>query len=466
MSPRAAMLGAARRGGQQSKAKQRLLRPRRCRVNPAGDLLQIDPPALAPGAVVHVAYSGGLDSTVLLHFLAHYDPRFRLRAVHIHHGLQALADEWAEKCARFAASLGVGFELLRVQVDGLDPAGPEAAARNARYEALRGLMQPGDCLATAHHRDDQAETVLLRLLRGSGVQGLSAMRVLRTLPPGWLWRPFLQLPRERLYGYAQEQGLRWIEDPHNRDPRYARSWLRSELTPLLRERFPQVEESLARTARLAGEAAALLDELAALDLPAARQGEALGVAALLALDAARRHNLLRWWLRQHGFEMPAAELLERVEREVLAAAEDAEPLLGWAGCELRRYRDRLYAMTPLPPAPAAQPALAWIGEQLPLPPGCGRLQLPQPPPQGLRVSFMRGGERFKPAGSAHSRTLKNLFQEAGVPPWVRLRTPLVEAAGELVYVAGIGGSGRWRELLPQSAAEPEWLEAPAGAACG
>ena len=430
------------------------------------DALPITPPTFAPGAVVHVAYSGGLDSTVLLHFLAHYNPRFRLRAVHIHHGLQALADEWAEKCARFSASLGVQFELLRVQVDGLDPAGPEAAARDARYEALRGLMQPGDCLATAHHRSDQAETVLLRLLRGSGVQGLSAMRTLRAFPPGWLWRPFLELPRERLYGYAQQHGLRWIEDPHNRDPRYSRSWLRSELTPLLRERFPQVEESLARTARLLAEASTLLDELAAQDLALAGRGEALGVGALRELAAPRRHNLLRCWLRQRGFEMPSADTLERVEREVLDAAEDAEPLLAWAGCELRRYRDRLYAMQPLPPPPAAEPALAWIGEQLSLPPGCGLLRLSQLPPRGLSVRFMRGGERFKPAGGAHSRTLKNLFQEAGVPPWVRLRTPLVEAAGELVYVAGVGGSGNWRELFPAPQADPLWLEAPAGAGCG
>ena len=464
------MLGAASRGERQkhgngtaeSKAEHRLVTT----AAKDTDDLPITPPSLAPGAVVHVAYSGGLDSTVLLHFLAHYNPRFRLRAVHIHHGLQALADEWAEKCERFSTSLGVPFELLRVQIDALDPAGPEAAAREARYEALRGLMQPGDCLATAHHRSDQAETVLLRLLRGSGVQGLSAMRVLRAFPPGWLWRPFLELPRERLYGYAQEQGLRWIEDPHNRDPRYARSWMRSELTPLLRERFPQVEESLARTARLAGEAAVLLDELAAQDLAQAGRGSALGVGALQDLGSARRHNLLRFWLRQQGFEMPSAELLRRVEREVLDAAEDAEPLLAWTGCELRRYRDKLYAMTPLPPPPLAGPALAWTGQQLPLPPGCGLLQLPQRPPQGLSVRFMRGGERFRPVGGGHSRTLKNLFQEAGVPPWVRLRTPLVEAEGELVYVAGVGASGRWPGLFAGAAAEPAWLEAPVGAGSG
>ncbi|MDR3416745.1 MAG: tRNA lysidine(34) synthetase TilS [Nevskia sp.] len=425
--------------------------------------LPIELPPLAPGAVIHVAYSGGMDSTVLLHRLAHHTPRPRLRAVHIHHGLQAQADEWALRCERFSASLGLRFELLRVQVDALDAAGPEAAARTARYEALRSLMQPGDCLATAHHRDDQAETVLLRLLRGSGMQGLAAMRVLREFAPGWLWRPLLELPRERLYAYAQEQGLHWIEDPHNREPRYARSWLRTELMPLLRERFPQASESLARTARLAGEAVSLLDQLARIDVGGQERDDSLGVDGLRELAAPRRHNLLRWWLRQRGFEPPSAELLERVEREVLAAAGDAEPLLAWPGCELRRYRDHLYAMAPLPPPPDTDLCLHWIGEHLPLPAGCGELRLQRPPPQGLSVRFGRGGERFKPAGQAHTRTLKNLFQEAGVPPWVRLRTPLVEQDGELVYVAGIGASPRWRELWPVADADPAWLDRPAGA---
>jgi tRNA(Ile)-lysidine synthase len=426
-------------------------------------VLPITPPSLAPGAIVHIAYSGGLDSTVLLHRLAHLEPRIRLRAVHIHHGLQAAADEWALKCERFAQSLGIAFELLRVQVDAMDPAGPEAAARTARYEALRGLMRQGDCLATAHHRGDQAETVLLRLLRGSGVHGLAAMRPLRQFAPGWLWRPLLDLPRERLYAYAQAQGLRWIEDPHNRDPRYSRSWLRGEVEPLLRSRFPQAEESLARTARLAGEAAELLDELGALDFAAAGEGEALGVEALRSLGAARRHNLLRWWLRQRGFEAPSADVLERVGREVLDAAADAEPLLGWAGCELRRYRDRLHAMSPLPPPPA-EAGLAWIDEELVLPEGCGRLRLPQVPPRGLSVRFPQGGERFRPEGSEHSRSLKNLFQETGIPPWVRLRTPLVKEGVELVYVAGVGGSARWKELFGTQA--PRWLDAPPGARGG
>src|SRR5579884_2947982 len=410
------------------------------------------------GGVI-VAYSGGLDSTVLLHVLARVEG-MNLRAAHVHHGLQPHAEEWASHCAAFAARLSVPFELLRVAVEPNDPAGPEAAARRARYAALRRLMQPGDALAVAHQRDDQAETVLLRLLRGSGITGLAAMRPLVEFPPGWLWRPLLDVPRDELRAYAQRHRLSWIEDPHNRDARYARSWLRAEVFPVLRARFPSAEDSLARCARLAAEAEDLLAALARLDLPAVERGAALSVSALLALDAARRHNLLRHWLRARGFEPPSLETMERIDREVLAAATDAEPLLHWDGCELRRHRDALYAMSPLPPPPDPALSLVWTEAELELPVGCGRLRLRARPKRMLTVRFARGGERFKPRFGGHHRRLRNLFQEHGVPPWVRRRTPLVECAGRLVYVAGLGPAEEWAALAD---AAPEWIDPPPGA---
>ncbi|MBL6749927.1 MAG: tRNA lysidine(34) synthetase TilS [Nevskia sp.] len=423
----------------------------------------IEVPAIeVPGPVAGrliVAFSGGLDSTVLLHRLASQDLRARVLAAHVHHGLQPAADGWAAQAQARCATLGVPFELLRVRVNPADGGGPEAAARAARYAALRGLMRPGDALVTAHQRDDQAETVLLRLLRGTGVDGLAAMQPLCAFACGWLWRPLLDEPREALREYAQRHGLSWIEDPHNDDPRYARSWLRREVLPLLRTHFPQARDSLARTAVLAAEAAGMLAELAAMDLREARLGDALRIEALLGLSAGRRRNALRHWLRGRGFGVPGAEALGRIERELLTAAADAEPLLAWPGVELRRYREWLYAMAPLPPAPTGQ-ALHWSGAALVLPAGCGELRRAAPAAAPLKVRFPAGGERFRPRGAAHHRTLKNLFQEAGVPPWVRQRTPLVEQDGALVYIAGLGPGAGW------DGGEVEWLGAPAGTPTG
>jgi tRNA(Ile)-lysidine synthase len=225
------------------------------------DLLP-DPDVLPkPPQRLWVAYSGGLDSTVLLHRLAACATP-GLRAAHIHHGLQPAADGWVRHCRSICRQLGVPLTVRRVRVADDDPRGPEAAARTARYAALRALLREGDVLATAHHQDDQAETLLLRLLRGSGVAGMAAMSEWSDIGRARLWRPLLGTPRETLAAYARRNGLGWIEDPHNMEPRYARSYLRAEVLPLLRRHWPQARESLARAARLAGEAAQLLDELA------------------------------------------------------------------------------------------------------------------------------------------------------------------------------------------------------------
>ena len=208
-------------------------------------------------APVLIALSGGADSTALLH-LAATSGLLAPSAIHVHHGLQAAADDWAAHCQALCDRLGVPLRIARVQVDPADSAGPEAAARLARYAAFTDALPAGGLLLTAHHRGDQAETVLLRLLRGSGVEGLGAIRPLTPFAQGWLWRPLLDCPGETLRKYACAQGLDWVADPHNRSPRYARSWLRGELLPRLRERWPEAEAQLAATARRCDEAAGLL----------------------------------------------------------------------------------------------------------------------------------------------------------------------------------------------------------------
>ena len=420
-----------------------------------------EPPSLGPLATTWLAYSGGSDSSVLLHLL--HERRWpRLRVAHVHHGLQAAADDWAERCGRRCAELGLGCEILRVQVPA-DGQGPEASARAARYAALRGLLQPGDCLVTAHQRDDQAETLLLRLLRGSGPDGLAAMRPVSEFAPGWLWRPLLDTPRAALRSYAQAHGLEWIEDPHNADARYARSWLRAQIMPRLRERFAQADESLARAARLLAESAEILEQTAAHDARQVCAGPKLSIAAAQRLSPARRANLLRHWLRGTGFALPDAATLERVWEEVALADEDAGPVLRWPGCELRRYRAALYVMAPLAPEPDGVDLIWTRGTRLDLPPGCGQLAARRPPRAALRVRFPRRGERFKPAGSAHTRTLKNLFQERAVPPWVRPRTPLVEHDGALVFVGGIGAAAAWPEAIGFPGSALRWVNELPGA---
>lgn len=419
------------------------------------------PELLRPGSgELWVGFSGGLDSTVLLHVLAQRGQH--PLAIHVHHGLQEAADEWVAHCESFCRRIGVEFHALRVQVPA-DGSGPESAARDARYAAVRSLMQAGDVFATAHHQDDQAETVLLRLLRGTGPTGLAAMRKQVEWAPGWLWRPLLDAPRSRLERYAQTHGLPWVDDPHNTNPRFARSFLRHEVMPRLQSHWPGAARNLARTAALAADAADLLRELAALDLArVASSSEALSITGLLELSPARRHNLLRGWVEGLGLPMPFHDTLLRVESEVLRAAPDAQPLLAWPGGEFRRYRDLLYAMPPLPPVPANF-RVEWDGSgDIALPPGCGFLRPNTLPRDRYLVRLAQPGDRLRLAGSSHRRSFKNRFQEKGIAPWVRERTPVIEQLGVAWWVGGIGSA-----IQPEREGfEIEWRERPPGAPDG
>ena len=414
------------------------------------------------GASVWVGFSGGMDSTVLLHALASRKLP-RVRAVHVHHGLHDHAEDWIDHCRAICKILQVELEILRVQCPNKGK-GMEAAAREARYEAIRSLMSEGDILATGHHEGDQAETVLMRLLRGSGTTGLAAMRPTAPFEPGVLWRPLLATSHEQIEQYALNRGLRWIEDPSNRDTRHARNFLRHEILPALQSEWPAAIPNLARAADLAAESSELMRDLAMMDLIewAEPQGP-LPIEALLSLSTARRRNLLRHWVAGLGLPVPFHDTLRRVESEVLYAAPDACPVLAWPGGEFRRYRNRLFAMAPLPKLPG-EVLLNWDGHGvLELPIGCGRLRASVEPrrPVDAVVRFAQPGERFKPFGSPISRTLKNLFQERGIPTWVRQRTPVIENNGQVVWIGGIGWcAGRdWARMR----LEVEWLDRPPAA---
>ncbi len=384
--------------------------------------------------------------------------------MHVHHGLQSAADAWARHCEQVCAGLAVPCVVERVRVDGVAEEGLEAAARRARYACLARLLEPGETLLTAHHQDDQAETVLLQLLRGTGVHGLAGMPALAPFAAGFHARPLLAFPRAELERYGREQGLSWIEDPSNRALEIGRNLIRHRVLPLLRERWPTAGRQLAQAARHAAEAATLLDELARTDLAAcAAEDDNLRVSALLRLPLPRQRNVLRHWIRARGFRVPSTKQLELLRVQLGSEPRTRHTAIHWRGTELRRYRDTLVlrADTALP---AVAGAVAWDGTTpLPLPSLGRQLRLAPARGQGLArarldgiafsVRFRQGGETCRLPGRPHRHKLKKLLQEAGVPPWERAQLPLLYVNDIL---AAIGD--RWVcEPFAAKPDEPGWI---------
>lgn len=396
-------------------------------------------------SALRVGYSGGVDSTVLLACAATWAQSHGvpLLAIHVHHGLLPQADGWAAHAQQQAQRLGVELVVERVQVDPRGQ-GLEAAARRARHAAFQAHMPPDSLLLLAHHQQDQAETVLMRLLRGGALDGVAGMRPLRAFGPGWLARPWLDQPRARLLDAAQELGLSWVEDPSNADLQLDRAWLRQAVWPMLLRRFPEAGARLARFAAQARGVQDVIDTQAAQALAALR-GDAgqLSIAGLQALPEGLIGEVLRLHAIAQGAPPPGFHELARIRREVIGARIDAEPCLRWQRHEYRRYRDALYLLPELPPAPAD--VIPWPAgsAHCVLPDGYGQLQAldhegrAQPVPQALSVRWRRGGERLKPAGQAHTRELRLLFQEQAIPPWQRERIPLVYLGADLLAVPGV-----------------------------
>ena len=393
-----------------------------------------------------MALSGGLDSTVLLHLLARLREREALpplSAIHVHHGLQAVADAWPVHCRRMCERWDVPLHVERVQVDGA--ASLERAAREARYAALARHLGAGEVLLTGQHRDDQAETLLFRLLRGAGVRGLGGMPPSRALGAGWLLRPLLEISRAELEGYAREQGLDWVEDPSNADTRLARNFLRREVLPLLARHWPQAGANLARSSAHLREAEQLLAELAGLDLQSAQSASAfpwlplpsLELAPLLELSEVRQRNALRHWLTPLT-QMPDSEHWAGW-RDLRDAAVDAHPLWRLADGEVRRADGRLWWLAGDWLQSPVQPPV-WQNPQQPLRlPGNGMVQLRGRAPDGpLQLCYRQGGEMLNLPRRGH-RDLKRLLNERAVPAFVRGRLPLLYRDGELLAVANLPG---------------------------
>lgn len=392
--------------------------------------------------------SGGLDSVALLHLLValRESIAYSLSAVHVHHGLSPNAEAWAEFCLRLCAEWAVPLSVERVRIAADDARGIEAAARAARYEAY--ARQDCDAVVLAHQRDDQAETLLLQLLRGAGVKGLAAMPVGRALADGAMGvlRPLLDVERSELRVYAEAHGLAYVEDESNRETRFARNFLRHEVLPIVERRFPAYRATLARAARHFADCDALMQDLAAIDAAGAMVDGCLLLPALAALSPARARNLLRHYLALHDWPIPPAEWLEEALDQLLNARPDAELRLALAGRELARYRERIHVLPPRP-EPAAG-AWRWQGEPVLDLSGHGRLEFAEVRGQGISrvrlagaatsVRLYAGGGQLRPDCRRPRRSVKNLLQESAVPPWRRRQLPALYCGDRLVWLAGIG----------------------------
>ncbi|NOZ10959.1 MAG: tRNA lysidine(34) synthetase TilS [Gammaproteobacteria bacterium] len=410
------------------------------------------------GARIHVAYSGGMDSHVLLHGLSELRGSMGLKLVarHINHGLNPQSDSWATHCQEQCDRLSVVCQTEKLKLKRGARESLEATARQARYDCLQRVLEPGDVLATAHHLDDQAETVLMMLLRGSGLPGLAAMPRRRAFGVGTLLRPLLGYSRRDLWGYAQVHGLCWVDDSSNQDVDFSRNFIRHRIFPVLQGRWPQVAQVLTRSASHCAEAAQLLDELARADL-ALCQGEysgllqpaapVLSVAAVTGLDLIRQKNLIRYWCRCVVGSTPHTGLLDEILQGVVVHGESGRARVCWRGQVIRRYRDCL-VIVPDFELPGADQEIQWdLGGPLTIKslglrlskmdcPGMG-IDPRHLPSSGISLRWRQGGEICHLPGREGGHALKKLYQERGIPPWERQQIPLIYIGDTLVGVAGL-----------------------------
>ena len=426
-----------------------------------------DPSGLA------VAFSGGIDSRVLLEGCHRLELGLPLRALHVDHGLQAESSSWAQHCRKAAGALGIDFEVASVTVHADAGQSVEAAAREARYAALGALLSPGEMLLTAHHEDDQLETVLLRLVRGAGVRGLRGVLERGRLAGGYVGRPLLAFSKTEIADAANRWGLDWIEDPSNRDERFDRNFLRANLLPVLQQRWPSVARTVSRAARQMVDAEEILSEAAEADAAGIVDHSRIPIVQLINLSTARQRNLLRHMLKTNELPLPSAKQLEEVLSALAVQRPDAQACVSWPGADARVHGGHLYLMRSLP-APSSSDAIGSVDPGRPWTGPEGRLTLvaATDPSEatvfpdawaaaGLSVRFRRGGERFRPQGSAHERALKKLLQEAGIVPWMRSRIPLLYHDEELVGVGDLWVCDRARGASKSEKAwKVRWSEHP------
>lgn len=427
-----------------------------------------------PGDRLVAGLSGGVDSVALLDLLDRLAPRlrFELSALHVNHQISPRAGEWAGFCKALCSERGIAFKAVEVTVARRSGESLEAVAREARYQVF--VRQPGEFIVLAHHLDDQAETLLLQLLRGAGVKGLSAMPVVRAQHAALgiqhsapqLLRPLLAVTRSEIEAYARKRGLQWVEDESNVNTSFDRNFLRHQVLPLLEKRFPAYRATLIRASENLAEAAGLLDELAQIDAQSAVADGLLRLDALRKLNSARAKNLLRFYLAWRQVPMPSSKRLEDILCQLTGARGDSMVRVKLGEFEIRCYRDALYVQKTRR-LPRAEFSMPWRGEdRLKIDELGGTLVFRGTKGGGISltkllagpvtVHMRQGGERFRPNCKRPRRSLKNLLQETGIPPWERERLPLLFTGDSLVWVPDIGIDCDFQAQDDEEGLVPEW----------
>lgn len=397
-----------------------------------------------------LAYSGGMDSTVMLHAISRVSENFgdsKISAVHVHHGISENADAWVDHCQQFCKGLEIDLTVLHVNAQIKNGESPEEKARQLRYQAIQELMKKNDILLTAHHQNDQAETYLLHLLRGSGPRGLSCMPLIREFGCGYIARPLLSFNRKQLADYARQEQLQWINDESNKNIDLDRNYIRNEILPVIEKKWPSAVKTISRSAEHQSELTELLDEFINEDFKnlTSDKKNVLSIDELVKLPVNKAKYILFSWLRNLDYPVPNSRIMENIITQLVNASWDSEACIRWNDAEIRRYRDKIYAMRPLS---THDPDIThtWNVNE-PLKVASGILSARKVTGEGIDTTLVRndivmvkyrhGGEHIQPYGKAHRCELKKLFQEIGMPPWLRDRIPLIYLEDKLIAVSDL-----------------------------
>ncbi len=389
-----------------------------------------------------VGFSGGMDSQVLLHFLSthflSYHPIYNLKAIHINHQLISESNQWEKHCRKVCKDLHVSLKIIRVTIIKKLGESLEAKARDARYTAFKNILKKNDILLTAHHQDDQAETFLYQLLRGAGLRGVSAMPQISLLGKGFLLRPLLSFSRDDLKTYAEYYQLNWIKDPSNQDVRFDRNYLRQNIFPILKKRWKNTDKIFSRFSKHCAEQEKLLNILAQKDYEDCH-GEYLNsilISKFILFNKSRQKNILRYYIDKLNFTLPSEKILTEILK-ICKAKKDKNPVVSWSNTECRRYKNHLFMISPIKQrlAELSDEERTWCTKNL-------SFNMDE---KNIHITYRKGGEKFKPNHSKHTRTLKNLFQEWKIPVWLRDKIPLIYYNQQLIAVAGYAVSSLHRK---------------------